>query len=78
MFWVVAERMISQIEVAKMNFFHMVAGLREGKGLGTQLSRGILVGLLFGHVKRSQLGWFLYLIRTPPGCLPLEVFWALR
>ena len=27
-------------------------------------------------VERSQLRWLGDLIRMPPGCLPLEVFWA--
>lgn len=64
------------MQVAKMHGLCRVEALslsdRE-RSLDTQ--RECRVELLL-CVKRSQLKWFGHLIRIPPGCLPLESFWA--
>jgi len=75
--WVVTERMRSRIQAAEMSFLPRVAGLsRRDRVRSSDIRRELRVELLLLRFERSQLRWLGHLIRMPPGCLPLEVFWA--
>lgn len=41
---------------------------------GSDISEELNVTPLLARTKRSQLRWFVYLARKPPGCLPGEIF----
>jgi len=58
-----------------MSFLRRVAGLSlRDRVRSSDIRRELGVEPLLLRVERSQLRWFGYLIRMPPGRLPLEVF----
>lgn len=73
--WVMAERMRSRIQGAKMSFLRRVAGLSLRDTVRSlDIRREHEVEPLLLHIKGNQLRWFEHLIRMPPRCFPLEVF----
>lgn len=62
----VTNRVRSQIEAAKMSFLG---------SLGSPFRHRLRSFDIWNELK-GQLSWFSRLIRMPPGCLPVEVFWA--
>lgn len=56
-----------------MSFLRRDAGLGPGD---TELGELRVEPLLLHVERRKAVLWFGNLIRMPPGCLPLEVFWA--
>ena len=58
-----------------MSFLRRVAGLSLRDRVGSSVIRSELgVDPLLLRIERSQMRWLEHLIRTPPGCLPGEVF----
>jgi len=65
-FWVVTERMRSQIQAAEMSFLRRVAGLSlRDRVRSSDIRREVGVEPLLLRVERSQLRWFGHLIRMP-------------
>lgn len=72
MLWLVTKRVRPQTQAAKLR----VAGLSlTDRVRGCDTWRELIEPLLL-RIQSSQRRWFGKGIRMPPGCLPLEVFWA--
>lgn len=66
--WVVTKRMRLWIQAAKITFLLGVAGLSlRDKVRSSGIWRELRVELLLLRIERSQLRWFGYLIKMPPG-----------
>lgn len=68
---VVTERM--KIQVVEMSFLRRMTGLSfRDRMRSLDICEKLRVELLLLHMERSQLRWFGYLFRIPPGRLPEE------
>ena len=71
------EGMRLSLQLAEMSFLRRVPGLSHSDRVrSSDIRERLRIELLLLHVERSQLRWFKYLVRMPPGRLPGEVFQA--